>query len=294
MLSQLGHQVTLDQSYNTDSCDLLVALHARRSYDSIQRFYEVHPERPLIVVLTGTDLYRDIRSNRNAQRSLELATRIVSLQRMALAELPTRLHRKTRVIYQSAAPYRVKPLSWNSRHFKICVIGHLRNEKDPLRTAMAVRRLPPDSRIQVLHVGRALDANLEKRARAETAKNPRYRWIGELPHWKTRRLLAQSHLAVITSRIEGSSNVLSEAIASSVPVIASRISGLMGTLGKFYPGYFAVGDTRKLAALLTKAESDPAYYRLLKSRCAGLLTLVRPARELRAWRALLRELEPSR
>jgi putative glycosyltransferase (TIGR04348 family) len=291
---KLGHTVTLDQSYNTNPCDLLVALHARRSYDSIHRFYALHPERPLIVVLTGTDLYRDIRTNRNAQRSLELATRIVPLQRMALAELPKRLHRKTRVIYQSAEPYRLKPPSWDSRHFKISVIGHLRDEKDPLRTAMAVRGLPPESRIQVLHVGRALDANLEERARTETAKNPRYRWIGELPHWKTRRLLAQSHLTVITSRMEGSSNVLSEAIASSVPVIASRISGLMGTLGKFYPGYFPVGDTGKLAALLTKAESDSAYYRLLKNRCAGLLSLVRPGRELQAWRALLRELEPSR
>ena len=294
ILSQLGHKVTLDQSYNTNPCDILIALHARRSYESIHRFHKLHPERPLIVVLTGTDLYRDIRTNRDAQRALELATRIVPLQRMALAELPKRLHGKTRVIYQSAEPYHLKPPPWDSRHFKVCVIGHLRDEKDPLRAAMAVRGLPPESRIQVLHVGRALDADLEKKARSETRKNPRYRWVGELPHWKTRQILARSHLTIITSRMEGSSNVLSEAIASSVPVLAARISGLMGTLGEFYPGYFRVGDTGKLAALLTKAESDPAYYRLLKNRCRRLSSLVKPVREVQAWRRLLRELERAR
>jgi putative glycosyltransferase (TIGR04348 family) len=290
ILRQLGHQVALSRSYDGRPCDMLIALHARRSYESIHRFHELHPELPLLVVLTGTDLYRDIRSAPRAQRSLRLATRIVALQRMAFAELPKQLHGKTRVIYQSAEPYRGKPPLWNSRTFRICVIAHLRHEKDPLRTAMAVRRLPPESRIEVLHIGRALDPRLEKRARAEAANNGRYHWLGELPHRQTRRMLARSHLAVITSRMEGSSNVLSEAIASSVPVIASKISGLMGTLGRDFPGYFPLGDTGALAALLEKTESDRGFYRLLKKACSRLSPVVKPAREVQAWRSLLREL----
>jgi putative glycosyltransferase (TIGR04348 family) len=288
ILRKLGHKVNVQQSYDGVPCDLFIALHARRSYSSIEKFYQRHPKLPLIVVLTGTDLYRDIRTDRNAQRSLELATRLVALQKMALVELPKRFHSKTRVIYQSAEPYRGRAKS-KKRAFQVCLIGHLRNEKDPLRAAMAVRRLPTQSRIRVVHIGLALDVHLEKQARAEAARNPRYRWLGELPHWKTRRVLARSDVAVITSRIEGSSNVLSEALASSVPVVASKIPGLIGTLGNNFPGYFPVGDSQRLAELLLKSETDAKFYRRLKRYCAGLSSLVRPKREIHAWRNLLRE-----
>jgi putative glycosyltransferase (TIGR04348 family) len=290
---QLGHEVGLDRHYNGGRHDVLIALHARRSYLSIRRFHEINPALPLIVVLTGTDLYRDIRTHRNAQRSLDLATRIVALQPMAFADLPKRFHAKTRIIYQSAQPVRAAPPPWENAKFKVCLIGHLRAEKDPLRAAMAVRGLSSGSRIEVLHIGRALNEGLKKRALSEAKRNPRYRWIGELSHGRTRKILAESHLAVITSRIEGSSNVLSEAIASSVPVLASKIPGLLGTLGKGYPGYFPVGDTSKLAALLMRAESDRGFYRRLKRAAARLAPLVEPAKELRAWRSLLRELQQA-
>jgi putative glycosyltransferase (TIGR04348 family) len=293
ILRQLGHKVILEQTYNGTPCDVLIALHARRSYPSVRRFYETHPMLPLIVVLTGTDLYRDIRTHRAARDSLQLATRIVALQSMALPELPSRLHGKTRVIYQSAEPVRRKARAWDAAKFKVCVIGHLRHEKDPLRAAMAARQLSADSRIEITQIGRALDERLKERALAEAKRNPRYRWIGELSHGRTRKILAESHLALITSRMEGSSNVLSESIASSVPVIATQISGLIGTLGRDYPGYFPVGDTRALAALLQRAESDRAFYRSLQHACARLRALVDPAREARAWQSLLGELEPS-
>jgi putative glycosyltransferase (TIGR04348 family) len=293
ILRQLGHEVALDRRYNGGRHDVLIALHARRSYPSIRRFHEINPDLPLIVVLTGTDLYRDLRTHRTARRSLELATRIVALQPMALVDIPKRLHKKTRIIYQSAQPVRVKPPAWEKDKFRVCLIGHLRAEKDPLRAAMAVRRLPPGSRIEVVHIGRALNSRFKGRALAEAARNPRYRWLGELSHARTRKILAESHLAVITSRIEGSSNVLSEAIASSVPVVASKIPGLVGTLGKGYPGYFPVGDSRELSALLVKAESDRGFYRLLKRTCARLARLVNPAKERRAWRSLLREIQQS-
>jgi putative glycosyltransferase (TIGR04348 family) len=289
ILRQLQHKVSLKQSYQGAPCDMLIALHARRSYESIRRFHETHPQLPVIVVLTGTDLYRDIRTHRSAQRSLEMATRIVALQRMALTELPTRLHAKTRVIYQSAKAIPGKPPPWDSATLRVSVIGHLRKEKDPLRTAYAVRQLPAGSRIEVLHVGRPLEKPLGHRARSEDALNPHYRWIGEIPHWKARRILARSHLTVITSRIEGSSNVLCEALASSVPVVASKIPGIVGTLGEHYPGYFSVGSTAELKALLLRAEADAAFYRSLRRHCDRLSCLVEPQRELACWRELLGE-----
>jgi putative glycosyltransferase (TIGR04348 family) len=289
ILKTLGHRVQVKQSYDGKPCDVLIALHALRSADSIRRFHETQPAKPLIVVLTGTDVYRDIHESEIAQRSLELATRLVALQSLALHELPKRYRGKTKVIYQSAEKLADIPERRKDR-FEVSVIGHLRDEKDPLRTALAVRDLPAQSRIVVTHVGIALDKAIEKQAKAEAKCNLRYRWLGQLSHRRTRALLAGSQLVTITSKMEGSSNVLSEALASGVPVIAAKISGLMGTLGKRYIGYFPVGDTSKLQQLLLKAENNRQFYRELKRQCRSFARLVRPERELRAWRQLLREI----
>jgi putative glycosyltransferase (TIGR04348 family) len=289
ILKKLGHRVRVTQRYDGKAADLLIALHARRSYDSIQRFHDRHPKLPLIVVLTGTDVYRDIHVDPKAQQSLELATRLVALQKMALRELPKRLQAKTQVIYQSAVAIRASNPKRRT-NFDVCVIGHLREEKDPLRTAMAVRNLPAQSRIQVTHIGQALDSRLGAAAKAEAARNPRYRWIGQLSHRRTRAKMAASDLVCITSKMEGSSNVLSEALASGVPVVASNIPGLVGTLDAKFPGYYPCGDTAKLRRLLLKLENDRASYGALKRYCRNLAYLVKPKRELDSWRKLIREI----
>jgi len=289
LLRRQGHRVRIKQLYDGRACDLLIALHALRSHESIRRYREKRPGAPLVVVLTGTDLYRDIRKNSRARESLELATRLVVLQKKAREELPPRLRRRTRVIYQSAERLRGAPPKADTT-FKVCVVGHLRREKDPMRTAMAVRLLPLSSRINVLHIGRALTREMQRRASRESARNERYTWLGPLPHGRTRRVMARCHLVSLTSRMEGSSNVLSEAIASSVPVVASKIPGLMGTLGNGYPGYFPVGNARALARLLARAEASRRFYLKLKRACARLAPLVEPASESRSLSRLLGEL----
>jgi putative glycosyltransferase (TIGR04348 family) len=301
ILKELGHQVTVSQVYEDGAYDLLVALHARRSYPSINRFHRLHPDKPLIVALSGTDLYRDLKHNKEARKSLELATRIIALQPKAFDDLSPRLHAKTRVIYQSAQSVRAVQslLPVHNRHldnlagarnFTVCVIGHLRPVKDPFRAALAARRLPASSRIRVLHVGGAMIDGMAARARAEMEKNSRYLWLGEQPGWRTRRILTRSHLCVLSSRMEGGANALSESIMASVPVVASRIPGTVGLLGEDYPGYFTVGDTRELRRLLIRAEADRDFLSLLRSKCDKLADLFEPAREQRAWKDLLGEL----
>ena len=285
----LGHRVRVRQVYDGKPCDVLIALHALRSAESIRRFHAMQPSKPLIVVLTGTDVYRDIHKSKKAQQSLELATRIVALQSMALRELPSKFRAKAKVIYQSAESLQLTNRNANG-HFNICVVGHLRDEKDPLRTALAVRDLAPASKIQVTHIGQALDKKLGAKTRAETLRNSRYRWLGQLSHRKTREQLAQSQLVCITSRIEGSSNVLSEALASRVPVICSKIPGLIGTLGNSFSGFYPVGDTDKLRRLLQRAETDKKFYRALKRQCRSFAHKVKPQQELAAWKNLFREL----
>ena len=290
ILRNLGHRVVVEEQYRGQRCDLAVALHARRSFPSIERFSSQHPNLPLILALTGTDLYGDIHDNPEAQRSLEMVTRLVVLQPMGVGELPEHLRDKARVIFQSAEkpPGKFRP---RKGVFEACVLGHLRPVKDPLRAAKAARLLPPSSRLRVTHIGSALSEEAEAQARAEAASNPRYCWLGELPRWKALRLLARSRLLVLTSHMEGGANVLSEAIAASVPILSSRISSSIGVLGPNYAGFFPVGETTRLAELFLRAETDLDFYRKLQAGCRKLQPLVEPARETRSWRELLQEVE---
>jgi putative glycosyltransferase (TIGR04348 family) len=289
LLRSLGHRLTIGQEYDETPCALCIALHARRSHPAVVQYRRRYPAGPLVVALTGTDLYRDIRTSRLAQESLELADRLLVLQPKGRAELPPRLRRKVRVIYQSAEPTDV-PMVKNHPFFAACILGHLRPEKDPFRAALALRLLPADFPLRVVHAGAALDADLAGRARALAAQDPRYRWIGEVPRWQARRLLARSRLMVLSSRMEGGANVISEALVDGVPVLASRIPGSEGMLGERYPGFYPVGDTDALAQLLYRAVSDPEYYKRLKKWCDRLAPRFEPARERAAWKRLLQEL----
>ena len=286
MLRSLGHRVELAESFEGQRCDALIALHARKSAASVSRFRCKRPDAPLIVVLTGTDLYHDLAVNKAARCSIELADRLVVLQSHAVDDLPLAVQSKTHVIVQSAVAPKRRPSPLRDV-FEVCVVGHLRPVKDPLRTALAVRRLPPESRIAVTHLGAALSPAMERRACDEMARNKRYRWRGDLPHATAMRLLARSRLLVNSSKLEGGANAICEALACGVPVLSSHIAGSIGLLGEDYPGYFEVGDTLGLSELLRRFETDLAFRTELTSACYRLASQVTPARELAAWRKLL-------
>lgn len=282
---RMGHEVSVEENWTGGDPDVMISLHARRGHPSIARYAAAHPDLPLIVVLTGTDLYRDIRDDKDARESLELATRLVVLQEAGLAELEPRLRAKARVIYQSAEPSRRLPPSKTS--FDVCVIGHLRAEKDPFRATLAARLLPASSRIRILHAGGAREEGFAAKARACTEENPRYRWLGEVSRRRVRRLLSRSRLLVQSSLIEGGANTVSEALATGVPVIASDIPGNVGMLGEDYPAYYPAGDEKALARLLKRAESDASFYGLLEARCEARRELTLPDNEREALQALL-------
>jgi len=287
MLRQLGYQVTIAVEWDDQPVNLMLALHARKSHASIKRYADTYPGAPLILALTGTDLYRDIRTDKNAQESMRLATRMIVLQDMGLSELAPAPRKKTRVIYQSAEP--TTPRLPLKTRFEVCVIGHLREEKDPFRGALALPHLPQDSLLHMIHMGRAMSAEMETQAKKIMAHQPRYRWLGEMPHWKVRVQLARSRLMLISSRMEGGANVVSEALTANVPVIASNISGNIGMLGKDYAGYYPVENERALAKLLHRAETDTAFYRLLKKQCAARKPLITPLKELNSLKQLIEE-----
>src|SRR6266480_2986030 len=275
-LRAAGHRVAVSTQWPGSDADLLLALHARRSYDSIRRFAASYPQRRLLVALTGTDIYRDIRISSEARESLALAHRLITLQPVA-AELPAPLRRKVSVVVQSSATtLRQDPVA---RQFRVCVIGHLREEKDPLRIVAA---LPHLGAIQVIHLGAALDESLGRQALAAMQRDSRYRWLGGVPHGRALAWLASSHAMVISSRMEGGANVVCEALRMGVPVLASRIPGNVGLLGKSYPAYFAVEDERDLAGLIHRAVTDKRFYAKLKRQVARLRPMVAPRAEARA------------
>ena len=287
-LRELGHKVIIEQNYSGLSCDLMIALHARRSFSSIEQFRELYSDKPIVVVLTGTDLYKDIRIDPDSLKSLEYADRLVVLQQMGIIELPETFRSKARVVYQSAVGPK-GDIPKRKRTFDVCVIGHLRPVKDPFRASFASRQLPALSKVRILHLGAALDSKTEEIARGESVENLRYCWLGERPHWKTLRILASCQLLVLSSLMEGGANVIAEAIIAGVPVLASKISGSMGMLGENYPGYFPVEDTKSLAGLLLRAENDPCFLGMLKQWIKPLAQRHKPASEKASLEKLLKE-----
>jgi glycosyltransferase involved in cell wall biosynthesis len=124
------------------------------------------------------------------------------------------------------------------------------------------------------------------------ARTPRYAWHGDRPRREALAILAGSAVLLVTSRLEGGSNAVSEALAAGVPVLSSRIDGSVGVLGPEYAGLFPPGDAAALASLLARAEDEPGFLEALRGATAALRPLVDPAREREAWRALLAELAP--
>lgn len=257
---------------------LMLALHARRSADSVQAWAGEHGSRGLAVVLTGTDLYQDIAVDAAARQSLELAAALVVLQDQGLAALPASLQGKARVIYQSTTARATLPKT--KRWLRAVMVGHLRAVKSPHTLFEAARLLAPRTDIRIDHIGQADESQWAQAARETEAAAPCYRWLGPLPHDRTRQAIQRAHVLVHTSAMEGGAHVIMEAVRSGTPVLASRVSGNVGMLGEDYEGYFPHGDAAALARLLARCREEQAHPPQDPTAC--LLTRLRRQCEARA------------
>jgi putative glycosyltransferase (TIGR04348 family) len=233
------------------------------------------------LVLTGTDLYRDIQSDAAAQAALQLAQRLIVLQDQGPLALPADVRGRCSVVLQSST--RRQLLAKPAGFLKAVMVGHLRDEKSPQTLFEAAHLLQANEGIRIDHIGRALDPALEDAARLTMAQCPHYRWLDGLPHENTRRRIQRAHVLVHTSRMEGGAHVIMEAALSGTPVLASRIPGNVGMLGMDYAGYFEPGDAAGLAGLLRACHrgiSDPnGLLARLQSQCAQRSELFEPAAE---------------
>jgi putative glycosyltransferase (TIGR04348 family) len=284
-LEELGYSVDVTESWSRGDTGLLIALHAYRSHQSIVEFKKQYSSRPLVLILTGTDLYRDIKNQSEVIQSMEMADQLVVLQSAAVDSVPAHLRHKVQVIYQSVA-MDIRD-SAAKDDFLVSVIGHLREEKDPFCVVRSLALLPTDSKITITHLGQAMSPQMKDLAQNFNATVKRYQWIGEVSHADALRVLSQSRLMVISSRMEGGAHVVSEAIALGIPVIASDIPGNRGLLGEDYPAYYPVADEKALATLLYRAEKMPTFYASLQKHIDLRRELIRPAREMQSIHALV-------
>lgn len=275
---------------------LMIALHARRSAPSVAAWRAARGRAPLLLALTGTDLYRDIDVDPDAQHSLACADRMVVLNELGPARLPEAYRGRCEVVLQSCAarrPLTAKP----SRTTRALMVGHLRGEKDPGTWFRAVRRLTHRKDLRFDHIGEALQPDLAEEARALMAAVPTYRWLGARPHGEARRRIQSAHVLVHPSVMEGGAQVVIEAIRSGTPVLASRMDGNVGLLGADYGGYFEVGDDRTLASLLVRVRDErdmlPALARQIERRAPLFAPEAEAASLHRAVRRLLAEGPPS-
>jgi len=286
MLADL-YETRILNEWRGEPFEVLLALHARRSAPSIAAWH-AGGCGPLAVVLTGTDLYRDIDVDTSARASLGMADRIVVLQELGPNRLPSALRSRCIVCFQSCTAR--GPVAKTDRHLRVLMVGHLREEKSPTTYFEAARLLARRADIRFDHVGAPLDDALGRAARELERTHPRYRWLGELDHATTRRHIQKAHVLVHASRMEGGAHVIAEAVRSGTPVIASRIDGNVGMLGAAYPGYFEGDDAPALAALVQRARDEPAMLASLSAACREREPLFEPARERATLHRLVDEL----
>jgi len=290
LLTELGHSVDVRLDLDGPVPDVLLALHARRSAGAVEQFSREHPDRPIVLALTGTDVYRDIHEVKCARESLDRADRMIVLQPEAIEEVPSSLRDRVHVVYQSIDYEPEEEVSPMEDCFEVSVIGHLRSVKDPFRVESASWLLPDDARVRIHHVGGELEEGMAEEARRRARDNPRYRWLGEKPREETLKLLARSRVLVHSSVMEGGAHVISEAIACRTAVLASDIPGNRGLLGASYPGFFALRDEEELAELMLRAERDEAFLDDLEARVSERRHLVDPENERRALAEVLSSL----
>ncbi len=286
LLRALGHSVRIVERWTRGDHDLLIALHAVKSHASIAAFARAHPDRPSVLVLTGTDVYGAALGQPKAQDSLRIAARIVTLQPQALNELDERSRAKATSILQAAEAAPRKPRG-GRKSFRVVTLGHLRAVKDPFVLADAVDLLPPSSHVAAIHAGEALDAAHRRAARARSRRPSRWRWTGPCKHACALKLLGSADVFVQTSISEGGSLALAEAVVTGLPVLVTRIPAAVGMLGARHPGFFAVGDAPALARLLGRVETDAAFRERLARESRRIAPRFRSATERAAWRALL-------
>ncbi|MFZ9723164.1 MAG: selenoneine biosynthesis selenosugar synthase SenB [Burkholderiaceae bacterium] len=274
---------------------LLIALHARRSAESIHAWSHTFPLKPVVTVLTGTDLYPDIRKDLLAMQSLTQSTALVVLQEQGISALPSEFQSKAAVIYQSGSAW--KPREMKPLPFTLRMVGHLRQEKSPETFMQLAQQFEQIQGIRFELVGGAIDPELGELASRLALQSRVFVWTGALSYRATRSRIRDAHLLVHPSRLEGGAHAILEAAMSGTPVLASRVPGNVGMLGSDYLGYFEHGNVEQLKQLVGECQrshqTGQGLYGLLLQQVHARCALFHPTHERKILLQFVKNLLPS-
>lgn len=291
ILQKAGYKVQVEGgSYDGEDAKCLVALNARRSAAMVGEFDRVHPGRQVVVVVTGSDINHPEMEDEcsDTRKTMARADALVMLHEADLEVLPAELREKAGCIFPSVK------LSDGMKHrprggdrFEVIMAGNLRAVKNPQLAVEGARLLAEDSAVFISSYG---DASAELAAEMSLASKElgHFQWYGKMDHDVLMGKMAQAHLLLNTSTLEGGANAICEAVTMGLPVIATDIRGNVGMLGADYPGLFPCGDAQAAAGLLRRCASDPVFYGVLKERVAARAPVFDYARESAAWVDLVR------
>ena len=286
ILTDLGHDVILSEKFEGQRAELLIAINAQNKNRDIVQFAESYPDSKIVVILSGTDIYPE--PSESSFHSMQLAHSIIALQNKGVKQVPDKMKEKVHVIIQSVVnDGPCSGIESDRKGFDVALVSNLRQVKDPFLAAEAVKMMPQESNLRILHAGFVLDSGFDEVARRESIENKRYQWLGGLDPFETRKLISSCNLLIITSKHEGAGRVVGEAIVSGVPIISTCVDGVTGVLGDDYEGLFPVGDASALAALLQRAEMEEGFLDDLTKICMSKAFNFAPSVEKDSWDKLL-------
>jgi glycosyltransferase involved in cell wall biosynthesis len=268
---------------------------------------------PVMVVMTGTDLYGVLRADRAtetsyaaAESAMLTASMVLTLQEEAQQEIQRRwpaLAGRVFVLPQTSPPRKphAPVVTVQSKTVRFLIAAHIREEKDPRTAFQAFHIAFPDGwaeradggrvPVRLIHVGGYQDKTLAHELMLLAGQFPGILLEGPLTHAETMRQMTHVHCLVQPSISEGGALVIAEAVACRLPVIASNIPAHRAQLGADYPGLFKTGDAHDLARQLRRFVADPELLSDLQRRQAALITkLASPAQERDELVRLVRQL----
>lgn len=292
-IADLGLRTAACHDYQAQDANVLIALHTRRGLPTIKAFRARYPQRAIIAVATGTDLYKDLpNGDTDALEGMRLADAIVTYQDHSAADVPAEFAAKVRTIWKSIE----LPITENlpeppATPKTFTILAHLRETKDPFLTVRALQHLDAALPIEARHFGTPLEAGLEAEALGWMRRENRYHWSTPIPREEVAAAIRSSHATINTGKTEGGSNAVCESIVLGTPVLATETPANIGFLGRDYGGYFPVSDARALAQLIERCcQPDATFLHMLASQLEPRADLFRPATESAGWKILLDEL----
>ncbi len=275
--ASLGHALRLARYFERERPDIVFANLASAEYAAFFAARLVSSPPPIVPILRGAD-EPGAKSTRRRRLLFPTAARLVAVSRgvseniAAIVDVPPEVGIVT--IYNPAfAPEIARHAEAAPDHpwFRdggppvVLGVGRLTPQKDFPTLVEAFRRVTAEHPCRLLILGEGFGrAELESRIRALGLEDR-----VSLPGWADNpwAFMARAALFVLSSRYEGLSNVLVEALTCGCPAVSTDCAGSLEILED--PDLLApMGDPERLAKAMLRALAHPADRSTLRGRAA--------------------------